>query len=365
MFDESYESLMEEYLSYAPDGIDTREGSIYYDAGAGFIFLLFKFYTALRFVYEQKGFSNAIDEDLMVLGEDYANITRKKAESAEYEFVYDGTKPDLGARFMTENRYFSVISSKGELFLKAEEPGSMCNNISPGTPAIPVKTIDGLKSASFGDLHNSGADLEDIEVYRERLRSKASLGNNTSSQYRAWCVEVGGAASARILARVPDEDGRLVIYGVIIDENGNAANSSTIAEVQKHIDPDKAGMGNGTAGIGLPFIAIAPKEVIINVKISIDSLATGYTKDEAQQEVKAAIVEYLKKINLEMKDSEIVLRAPKVGAMLLGLDSDCITDYNTVTIMATIDGSGYTDRIPITPKQYAKVGEVTLNVGSE
>ena len=45
MFNKSYENLMGEYLSYAPGDIDTREGSVFYDAGAGFLFLLAKFYA--------------------------------------------------------------------------------------------------------------------------------------------------------------------------------------------------------------------------------------------------------------------------------------------------------------------------------
>ena len=45
--DRTYEKLMEETLAMAPAGIDTRQGSIFYDAIAAIINKIAKLYTDL------------------------------------------------------------------------------------------------------------------------------------------------------------------------------------------------------------------------------------------------------------------------------------------------------------------------------
>ena len=49
---QTYDKVLEEILSRAPDGIDLRQGSIFYDAVAGIAFKIAKYYADLEQVFE-------------------------------------------------------------------------------------------------------------------------------------------------------------------------------------------------------------------------------------------------------------------------------------------------------------------------
>ncbi len=49
--DRTYERLMEETLELAPEGIDTRQGSIFFDAVSATVNKIAKLYTDLRRVF--------------------------------------------------------------------------------------------------------------------------------------------------------------------------------------------------------------------------------------------------------------------------------------------------------------------------
>ena len=48
---QTYDKVLEEILSRAPDGIDLRQGSIFYDAVAGIAFKIAKYYADLEQVF--------------------------------------------------------------------------------------------------------------------------------------------------------------------------------------------------------------------------------------------------------------------------------------------------------------------------
>ena len=50
--DYTYERLLEDVLNNAPEGIDTRQGSIFYDAVSGVLIKVAKLYTDLDLVVE-------------------------------------------------------------------------------------------------------------------------------------------------------------------------------------------------------------------------------------------------------------------------------------------------------------------------
>ena len=52
---QTYDKVLEEILSRAPDGIDLRQGSIFYDAVAGIAFKIAKYYADLEQVFENSG----------------------------------------------------------------------------------------------------------------------------------------------------------------------------------------------------------------------------------------------------------------------------------------------------------------------
>ena len=58
--DYTYELLMEDVLNNAPEGIDTRQGSVFYDAVSGPVMKIAKLYTDLDLIVEMTSVSTAV-----------------------------------------------------------------------------------------------------------------------------------------------------------------------------------------------------------------------------------------------------------------------------------------------------------------
>ena len=69
---QTYDKVLEEILSRAPDGIDLRQGSIFYDAVAGIAFKIAKYYADLEQVFEMVFLVTATGDYLTLKAEEYA-----------------------------------------------------------------------------------------------------------------------------------------------------------------------------------------------------------------------------------------------------------------------------------------------------
>ena len=62
--DYTYERLLEDVLNNAPEGIDTRQGSIFYDAISGILLKVAKLYTDIDIIVEMTTVATATGEAL-------------------------------------------------------------------------------------------------------------------------------------------------------------------------------------------------------------------------------------------------------------------------------------------------------------
>ena len=77
----TYERLLEEVLNNAPEDIDTRQGSIFYDAVSGPLLKIAKLYTDLDLIVEMVSVVTATGEALDARAGEYG-ITRLAATRA-------------------------------------------------------------------------------------------------------------------------------------------------------------------------------------------------------------------------------------------------------------------------------------------
>lgn len=355
----TYESLLAEVLANAPAGIDTRQGSIFYDAVSGVLLKIAKLYADLDYIAELVYVDSTTGEYLDRKASEYS-ISRLAATSCRYYVTFEGTTPNVGERFFTDGLYFVLKQTEdGEYFLEAELAGTGSNGIYSGTAAIPVNNISGLASATFGTLMELGSDEETDEDLRARIQEKLSgpAENGNKQHYRTWCEEVEGVGRARI---IPLWRGPNTVKGIIIDPSGTPATEAVIARVQEKIDPDEDGdgegdgLGEGLANLGAHFTAVAPARLEIAVNFNAE-LASGATSQQVTDDATAAITEYLKGLTLNTPDgSPIVVRISEVGAIINGLPS--IVDYNNLTF------NGMSANIEPNNEEVAVLGGVTLNV---
>lgn len=345
--DYTYERLLEDELNNAPEGIDTRQGSIFYDAVSGILLKVAKLYTDLDLVAEMTNIATATGEALETRAGEYG-IVRLAATRAKYYVVFEGVVPQVGERFYTDGQYF--ILKEGEedgrqiYYLEAEKAGSGGNEIYNNTPAIPVNNIDGLISATFDKIYENGTDLEEDSSLRARVQEKIAgpAVNGNRQHYKTWCESRDGVGQARIF---PLWNGPNTVKAVLIDGAGQPCSPSKVAEVQNYIDPATKGytvtvdgriytvgdgLGEGVANLGAHFTAAGAIPLTVNVSFSAE-LASGVTKDAARQDAKEAIAEYFRNLVLNTAETaDIVVRVSAVGAILSGLQT--ILDYNELRL---------------------------------
>ena len=204
MFEEmTYEKILQDVLDNAPDGIDTRQGSIFYDAVAGPCLKIAKLYTDIGIARKMASIATATGDDLDDKADEYG-VTRHAATPAKYRFSFEGTTPDTGTRFYNDGRYFLLRYNtlEGEYYLEAEVPGEAGNVVYAGTAAIPVNEIEGLKNAKFGEIYENGTDREKDESLRTRVREKIAgpAENGNKQHYKTWCESIDGIGHARMQA---------------------------------------------------------------------------------------------------------------------------------------------------------------------
>lgn len=366
--DYTYEQLLADVLAAAPDGIDTRQGSIFYDAISGILIKIAKFYTDLDLVFELTQVDTATGEYLDIKASEYG-ITRHSATSAQYHVTFQGTTPDTGERFFTNGTYFVLHETEdGILYLEAETAGISGNNVFSGTAAVPVNNIQELISATFGTIMEYGTDDETDDALRLRLREKISspTENGNKQHYKTWCENFEGVGRARI---TPLWNGPNTVKAVLINPLGLPCSDALVERLQEYIDPATKGytaeangkiykvgdgLGEGVANLGAHFTATAADETRISIEFDAE-LVSGATIDTAVEETTAALAEYLKELVLDTTESDdIIIRLSAVGALISGLDS--VLDYSDLKI------NGGTENIMPGEDCVPVAGEVTIHV---
>ena len=312
MFEEmTYEKILRDVLDNAPDGIDTRQGSIFYDAVAGPCLKIAKLYTDIGIARKMASIATATGDDLDDKADEYG-VTR----------------------FYNDGRYFLLRYNtlEGEYYLEAEVPGEAGNVVYAGTAAIPVNEIEGLKNAKFGEIYENGADREKDESLRTRVQEKIAgpAENGNKQHYKTWCESIDGIGHARIY---PLWNG----YTATVD-----GYTYTVGD----------GLGEGVANLGAHFTAVSAHEIKIDIAFEAD-LASGFTPQEVQEQAKEAIDAYLKDTVLTAAAAEdVVIRAARIGAIIIGLD--CVLDYKKLTL------NGGTENIKPGADFIPVAGEVTV-----
>ncbi len=349
---QTYDKVLEDILSRAPDGIDLRQGSIFYDAVAGIAFKIAKYYADLEQVFEMVFLVTATGDYLTLRAEENG-VYRQVASAAKYRIKYEGELPELGTRFFCDGQYF-VLAQDDDLgfYIEAEETGTAANDILSGTAVVPVETLRELTACSIAEDLEPGSDEEDDESLRKRVQEKIAgpAENGNRQHYKTWCESISGVGRARI---IPLWAGENTVKGVLIDTEGGPASDAVVQRVQEYIDPGGTGLGEGQANIGAHFTAVAATAKKVDISFSV-TLAKGgnlaTVKDAAQTALKAQV----KSINLAANDGETpTLRISTVGNTIYGLTG--VLDYENLRF------NGQTSNVETGTEEVFVLGEVNVS----
>jgi uncharacterized phage protein gp47/JayE len=366
--DRTYENIMAECLATAPEGIDLRQGGIFYDAVTSACLKIAQFYADISSAFDLAFLTSAADEYLDRKGAEY-RVFRLPATAARYGYLWTGTaEPGPGERFFADGLYFTLRRGESQApCLEAETPGSAGNSVLPGTAAVPMNNIGGLSSSSFGALAEPGMDAESDDDYRERIQEKIAgpAENGNRQHYKTWCESVPGCARARI---IPLFAGENTVMGVIVGVDGTAAAQSVVDRVQEFVDPITLGgsvvvggetipigdgLGDGEANIGAHFAAVAPEQVTVDASFSAE-LKADATLGQVKADAEAALVAHFKGLALTTPENQAaVVRVSAVSSLLHALPG--LLDHTGLAL------NGESSNIGLTGRQVAVLGEVAVN----
>lgn len=351
--DVTEDALIEQFFEMGEElGIDTRQGSIYWDACMGSIIRTAMFFDQLASVNEiislQTCTGDVLDEKLEERG-----LTRNPAEAtpATYKVIFVGEVPEIDSAMSCDDYLFTLQDRDGEYVIVSDDVGTELNDLIPGTEVIPELDVDGLISATLGELLIPAIDVEDDDSARERLINKISGPdeNGNKSQIRTWCESVDGVGAARIM---PLWNGPNTVAGVIVGKNGLVPTSGVVEAVQTYLDPGCTGMGEGVANLGQFFTAIAVEAVAIDISVSVlkkeDSTYSGI-----QTNFKELLKKYFQQLALEDYARGMAVRYVRIGAILEGMDE--VIDYDKLTL------NGKPANVTFTMLQIPVLGEVAVD----
>lgn len=348
--DLTYEVILDRMIERVVDSypeIDTREGSIIYNALAPAALELAIMYTELDNARAESFVDTASREYILT------NCEQMGMDISQFEETY-GTHKGLfnvevpiGSRWNCDLYNYEVteyigVESDYHAYKLLCETGGTAPNTTKGD-LIAIEDIpDELSYAELTECliegENETSDDDIKTAYFEFVNSTATDGN--INQYKRWCDEYEGIGNSKI---IPLWNGANTVKVSILSASNRAASSELVQEFQAYLDPNTSGMGDGKAPIGAFVTVSTATELPINVTANI-TMKSGYTDTTP---INDAITKYLAEIAYEKS----IVAYMNIGAVILGVEG--------VDAISNLTVNGGTSDIVLSDEQIAVLGTTT------
>ena len=313
--------------------IDTREGSILFNALAPASLELAIMYTELDNVLSESFVGTATREYLLTaclqMGMD---ISVFSASNGVHKGVFNVEVP-IGSRWNYElynyavTEYIGLDENNNHEYRMICETEGLAPNTATGDLTAITYTANDLTYARVTECLVEGEDEtsdDDIRsTYYEYVNNTTVDGN--IKQYERWCTEykdengVRGVGNCKIL---PLWNGDNTVKVSILSASNGIASDELVADLQEYFDPNCEGMGNGVAPIGAFVTVSTASEVKINITADITMQST-YTDTSV---IDKALTEYFSNISYEKNKIAYM----NIGAVILGVDG--VESLNNLSI---------------------------------
>lgn len=322
--------MMDRVLEEQP-GIDTREGSVIYNALAPAAVELQNMYIQLDWILDQS-FADTQDREYLIKRCAERGIIPYAASCAvmKGEFNLDIS---LGDRFSQDGVNYTAVEKIGDGMYKmvCEIPG-MEGNEHLGD-LIPVRYIPGLEWARLTELLIPGEDEEGTEELRKRyfnsLNSQAFGGNVTD--YLEKTNAIPGVGAVKV---IPAWNGGGTVKLILLDSEFHTPSEELLGQVQEQIDPlEHSGKGYGTAPIGHQVTVTGANAFPVNLKMDI-TYQEGWTWEDVKETVGKAVDDYLLSLAREWaQEDQLIVRASRIEMAVLNLAG--VIDVTGITLNGT------------------------------
>ena len=316
----TYENILKRMFiqveSEYPD-VDTREGSILFNALAPAALELSIVYTALHNVLCESFVTSASREYLLrACSQMGMDITEFNATYSVHKGEFNVEVP-IGSRWNHDLYNYTVTeaieNSESENFeykltcdTLGAEPNVITGDLTPIT-SVPTDLSVAKLTECLIEGEDEASDDKIRATYRDFVSNTVSDGN--VKQYEKWCSEYDGIGNARI---TPRWDGVNTVKVSILSASNGVASNELVTKFQEYLDPNSEGMGNGVAPIGSKVTVTTAEEKTISVSATV-KMADGYTDKSV---IETAIKTYFSEVSY----SKNTVGYMTVGAVILATE---------------------------------------------
>lgn len=321
MFDEmTYENIIEEMMATMPDGVDTSEGSLIFNACAKQAVRLEEAYLVLSGI-ERNMFADTADLDHLIRVGNDRGCYINQATYSEFEAQFNCEIP-AGSRFNHDDYNYTVFREKDPeqhiYEIGCDTPGAEPNHLLGDLD--PIEFIEGYEWGKITKCIKEGTDMEDEEAYRIRLLAtynyRGFAGNR--EYYLSRIRELSGVYGCK-LERVQAPTDK--IKATIIGEDYRTPTDDVVQNVQTAVDPvANSGEGEGFAPIGHRVSIVGVGETVVDIETTI-TYDSGRTYEDLQSYIIKAIEDYLLSLREKWEQSTtIVVRILQIEAAIVAIE---------------------------------------------
>ncbi|MEX0380474.1 baseplate J/gp47 family protein [Leuconostoc sp. MS02] len=321
-------------LDRVPSNLDTREGSVIYDAIAPAAYVMAEMSLNVADTVLNTFTQTASGEYLDYRAEE-RGLTREQATLTRLTATLtdENGQPlvaNIGDRFASigvEPNYYQLTklsNISGQATLTAETAGEIGNSYIG--QLLPISAIAGFGNAIVNEVIIPARNAETDDELRERLLTSnevIAFGGNVTD-YIKFIIDMEDVAAVQVY---PTWNGGGTVKAVILNNQYLAPSQALIDQVKNAIDPsNSSGNGYGIAPVGHTVTVAAPILRTINVGVMISTTST-VTVEDVRQKVEQAIAEYVNSVrekwgnvNANERTYTVILYRSQIIIALLKVD---------------------------------------------
>lgn len=301
-YNEEISDIQNDLLDNMPSTYSKIKGCWLWEMFKAFSIKIFELLQLLTDTSKKLNIENLQGDELDAYVKQWTDLERKAAQRASgyidvtgNGIIYSGT---LVAADGVQYEVVSDVEINGtaSVPIVAVEVGES-GNTSSNTVTKMITSNANVKSITNPNPIEGGADEETDEALRDRYYLRLSMPaiSGNKAHYILWARECSGVGGAKA-TRDTDINNKVNVY--ICGDDGDAADTATIALVQNYIDPNINGDGSGVAPIGAicQVYGAGIKSIDITGNVELDNTLDG---DDVIDNIQANIIKYLSQINFQ------------------------------------------------------------------
>ena len=349
--DRTFNNLMAEMMEDMPDGFDTQEGSLIYNACVKMALKLEEKYMGDQYLYENMNPLTMDEEHLIPYAKYERGITIREATNAVLQAEFKQEIP-ISSRFSLNDLNY-IVSEKINDFnykIECEEEGKVGNSYFG--QLSPISYIENWQGGEIVKVLIPGEDAPTLEEIREEVlksyTAKDFAGNK--ADYKKKINALQGVGGCKVKRRDKNSG---YINVLIISSEYKEPSIELVKNVQEAVDPETShGEGDGLVAIGHSVLIQGAESVKVHISAHIE-FANSKSYEDMKSYIESAIDNYFLGLAKQWEDTEnLVVKIYQIITSLSAIEN--IVDITDVQL------NGASENIILERNQIPERGEISV-----